>query len=71
MEILNFEEMESLNGGNFFDGFCGAVAFLSTGAGVYILATGAVVSGGAVAWAWGGTVAACGVYAAYQLATNQ
>ena len=64
---MNFEEMESLNGGNFFDGFCGAVAVLSTGVGLYILTTGAVVTGGLAVYAWGGTVAACGAYAAYKL----
>lgn len=68
MEELNFEQMESLIGGSFFDGFCGVVALLSTGPGVYILAGGAVATGGAIAWLWGGSVAACVVHATIELA---
>lgn len=72
MEELNFDQMESLDGGSGFtnalDGFCGVVALLSTGPGVYILAGGAVATGGAVAWLWGGSVALCVVHATIQLA---
>lgn len=68
MEELNFEQMESLNGGKFLDGFCGVVALLSTGAGVYVLAGGSVATGGAVAWLWGGSLAVCVVYGVSKLA---
>ena len=65
MKELSLEQIESLSGGNFFDGYCSVLLLATTGAGAMVLAGISVATGGIGGWIWGGSAAACTVYGAY------
>ncbi len=67
MNQLDFQQMASLEAGNFVDGMCAAVSIFSAGWGIAVLAGATVATGGFAAWAWGVAVVGCSAYGIYQI----